>query len=95
MVLDTFVAPSEPVVDYRTWVSGVRPADLAAAPPFAEVQAQVAALLAERVVVGHSISKDFKVLLLSHPGKLVRDTARWVLAAGRKEGAGAVFRAGA
>lgn len=27
-VYDKFVKPKEPVTDYRTWVSGVRPEDL-------------------------------------------------------------------
>jgi RNA exonuclease 4 len=78
VLLDTFVAPQEKVVDYRTWVSGVHPSDLEGAPSFESVQTQVAKMLEGRVVVGHSISKDFKVLLLGHPGRLTRDTARWV-----------------
>lgn len=77
VVLDTFVAPKEAVVDYRTWVSGVRPQDLVGAPSLEEVQQRASELLQGRVIVGHSISKDFKVLMLSHPRKLIRDTARW------------------
>lgn len=37
---------------------------------------QVSELLTGRVVVGHSINKDLKVLLLSHPRKDIRDTAK-------------------
>lgn len=37
---------------------------------------QVAAMAAGRVLVGHQLSKDLKVLLLSHPRKDLRDTAR-------------------
>ncbi len=44
--------------------------------PFSVAVLQVHELLAGRVVVGHSINKDFKVLLLSHPHKDIRDTAR-------------------
>jgi hypothetical protein len=40
VLLDTFVAPSEAVTDYRTAVSGVRPADLVGAPSFTEVGGQ-------------------------------------------------------
>jgi RNA exonuclease 4 len=77
VVLDTFVSPKERVTDYRTWVSGVRAEDLRDAPPLEEVQRRVAALVAGRVLVGHSLSGDLKALLLSHPRKLVRDTARY------------------
>jgi RNA exonuclease 4 len=77
VVLDTFVSPKERVTDYRTWVSGVRAQDLKGAPALEEVQRRVAALVAGRVLVGHSLSGDLKALLLSHPRKLVRDTARY------------------
>jgi RNA exonuclease 4 len=36
----------------------------------------VCELLSGRVVVGHSLNKDLKVLLLSHPRKDIRDTAK-------------------
>jgi RNA exonuclease 4 len=77
VVLDTFVAPREAVTDYRTWVSGVRPEDVRHAPPLERVQRRVAELVSGRVLVGHSLSGDLRALLLSHPRKLVRDTARY------------------
>ena len=42
VVLDTFVAPTEHVTDYRTRVSGVRPVDPRGAPPFKEIQRKMA-----------------------------------------------------
>jgi hypothetical protein len=36
-----------------------------------------------RTLVGHGLSKDLKVLLLSHPRKNIRDTAKWVVVEGR------------
>jgi len=48
-----------------------------ACPPVVCVCCQVCELLTGRVVVGHSLNKDLKVLLLSHPRKDIRDTARW------------------
>ena len=36
---------------------------------------QVAALLAERIVVGHALHNDFKALGLQHPRAQQRDTA--------------------
>lgn len=75
VVYDRFVRPREPVTDYRTWVSGVRARDLRNAPSFAEVQAEVAEILRGRVLVGHALENDLRVLLLSHPRMMQRDTA--------------------
>ncbi|KAJ7493645.1 ribonuclease H-like domain-containing protein [Mycena latifolia] len=75
--LDAFVRPRERVVDYRTEWSGVREADMVHAKPFEEVQRQVADLLKDRVLVGHAVFNDLKVLLLSHPRPLTRDTQHY------------------
>ncbi|KAE8211120.1 hypothetical protein CF327_g5077 [Tilletia walkeri] len=74
---DTFVAPAEKVTDYRTWVSGVRPRDLANAPSFSDVQKRVAELIKGRILVGHAIQNDLTALLLSHPFRLIRDTSAY------------------
>jgi hypothetical protein len=42
------------------------------------VQPRVAALLAGRLLVGHALRNDLKALLLSHPRRLIRDTATYV-----------------
>jgi RNA exonuclease 4 len=75
---DAYVQPSLPVTDHRTAFSGVRAADLlpsAGALPFREVQADVAAFLRNRVLVGHYLKADLHVLGLAHPRTDVRDTA--------------------
>ncbi|GAA5957514.1 hypothetical protein JCM3765_001165 [Sporobolomyces pararoseus] len=74
-VLDRFVRPREKVTDYRTWVSGVREEDLRNAPSFIEVQKEVSELLKGRILVGHALSNDTNVLLLSHPWNMTRDTS--------------------
>ncbi|GAA5994043.1 hypothetical protein JCM5350_000057 [Sporobolomyces pararoseus] len=74
-VLDRFVRPREKVTDYRTWVSGVREQDLKNAPSFLEVQKEVSELLKGRILVGHALSNDTNVLLLSHPWNMTRDTS--------------------
>jgi len=76
-VYDKFVKPKERVIDYRTSVSGVRPKDLVHAEPFEAVQKEVAALLKGRVLVGHAVHNDLRVLLLSHPKRHTRDTASY------------------
>ncbi|WVQ85579.1 hypothetical protein IAT38_007745 [Cryptococcus sp. DSM 104549] len=79
ILLDTFVQPVEPITDFRTWISGIRPDDLRGAPSFEEVQKKVAALMEDRIVVGHAIDNDLKPLMLTHPGPLVRDTQKFKL----------------
>ncbi|KAL2022599.1 hypothetical protein VTK56DRAFT_4943 [Thermocarpiscus australiensis] len=78
-VYDSYVRPrpGERVVDWRTHVSGVGPRHMAKARAFEEVQAQVAELLKGRIVVGHDVKHDLKVLELDHPGKMIRDTAKF------------------
>jgi len=75
VLYDTFVAPRETVTDYRTHVSGVRAADLAGAPLFKEVQQRVSELLKGRVLVGHALKHDMRVLFLDHPKRMLRDTS--------------------
>jgi len=76
-VYDTFVAPREKVTDYRTAVSGVRQEDLKDAPAFQKVQKEVSELLKGRLLVGHAIKHDLKVLYLDHPKKMIRDTSKY------------------
>eukprot|EP00795_Rhopilema_esculentum_P012785 gene12785-3519_t len=76
-VYDTFVAPMQKVADYRTEFSGIRPEDLVNAPPFTEVQKQVADLTNCKILVGHAVHNDLKVLMLSHPRKDIRDTSSY------------------
>ncbi|KAK4052883.1 Vacuolar protein sorting-associated protein 52 [Microbotryomycetes sp. JL221] len=76
-ILDRFVKPREKVTDYRTWVSGVREQDLVYAPSFSQVQKEVAELIKDRILIGHAISNDTQVLLLSHPWTMIRDTAKY------------------
>mmetsp|Transcript_20032 Transcript_20032/g.40455 ORF Transcript_20032/g.40455 Transcript_20032/m.40455 type:complete len:275 (+) Transcript_20032:32-856(+) len=77
VLYDKFVKPMEPVTDYRTHVSGIRPRDINGphAIPFRQCQQEVAKLLERRTLVGHSVDNDLKVLLLSHPKHNLRDTA--------------------
>ncbi|KAF9236148.1 MipD protein [Melanogaster broomeanus] len=75
VILDVFVRQREKVVDYRTQWSGVRRSDLTmGANPFEEVQKDVAALIKDRILVGHAVHNDLKALLLSHASPQTRDT---------------------
>lgn len=76
-VYDSFVRPKEFVTDWRTHVSGVSSKDMATARSFEEVQADVAAILQDRIAVGHAIRNDLEALILSHPKKDIRDTSKF------------------
>ncbi|KAJ2674829.1 3'-5' exonuclease [Coemansia spiralis] len=77
VIMDQYVKPTEPVTDYRTWVSGIRKRDLDKGRPFKQVQAEVAELLKDRVLIGHAIKNDLSALMLAHPPLMTRDTARY------------------
>ena len=76
VLYDSYVGQKEPVSDYRTWVSGITPANVVGAPDISTVQKEVTELLQGRVLVGHGLTKDLSVLMLSHPRKHIRDTAK-------------------
>ncbi|XP_047488805.1 RNA exonuclease 4-like [Penaeus chinensis] len=77
VLYDKFVKPLERVVDYRTQVSGIRRRDLEKGEDFKTVQKEVADLLKGKVLVGHALKNDLKVLFLSHPRTRIRDTAKY------------------
>ncbi|XP_056300633.1 interferon-stimulated 20 kDa exonuclease-like 2 [Pseudoliparis swirei] len=76
VVYDKFIKPTVPVTDYRTRWSGIRRCDLVNATPYAEARREILRLLMGKVVIGHAIHNDFKVLGYSHPAALTRDTSR-------------------
>ncbi|XP_043576589.1 RNA exonuclease 4 isoform X2 [Chiloscyllium plagiosum] len=76
-IYDKYVKPTEKVTDYRTWVSGVRPADMKNGEDFKVVQREVAEILEGRVLVGHAVHNDLKILFLDHPKKNIRDTQKY------------------
>ncbi|KAI9745585.1 MAG: 3'-5' exonuclease [Claussenomyces sp. TS43310] len=76
-VYDSFVRPKEFVTDWRTHVSGVSPKNMATARTFEEVQSDVAAILKDRILVGHAIKNDLDAMMLGHPKKDIRDTSRF------------------
>ncbi|XP_076635697.1 RNA exonuclease 4 isoform X2 [Colletes latitarsis] len=76
-IYDKYVKPREPVQDYRTKVSGIRPHNLQTGEQFEVVQKEVAEILRGRILVGHALKHDLDVLYLSHPRKHLRDTSRF------------------
>ncbi|XP_021507616.1 RNA exonuclease 4 [Meriones unguiculatus] len=76
-VYDKYVKPTEPVTDYRTAVSGIRPENLKQGEEFEVVKKEVAEMLKGRILVGHALHNDLKVLFLDHPKKKIRDTQKF------------------
>lgn len=76
-VYDKYVKPTEPVTDYRTAVSGIRPENLKQGEEFEVVKKEVAEILKGRILVGHALHNDLKVLFLDHPKKKIRDTQKF------------------
>jgi len=79
IVLDTFVKVSEPVTDYRTFVSGVRAEHIesVAAMPLDYVRGAVLNILRGKILIGHGLENDLKALMISHPWCDTRDTATY------------------
>ncbi|KAK8451021.1 hypothetical protein SEVIR_6G101100v4 [Setaria viridis] len=77
VVYDEYVRTVERIVDYRTRISGIRPKHMNKAKEFWVVQKEVAELIKGRILVGHALHNDLKVLLLSHPKKDTRDTSEY------------------
>ncbi|XP_014591614.3 RNA exonuclease 4 isoform X3 [Equus przewalskii] len=59
-VYDKYVKPTQPVTDYRTAVSGIRPEHLRQGEEFEVVQKEVADMLRGRILVGHALHNDLK-----------------------------------
>lgn len=76
-VYDSYVRPKEKVVDWRTRISGISPKHMATARDFETVQMEVAQVLKGRIIVGHDLRHDLDVLILDHPRKDIRDTAKF------------------
>ncbi|CAI5662035.1 interferon-stimulated 20 kDa exonuclease-like 2 [Oreochromis niloticus] len=76
VIYDQFIQPSAQVTDYRTRWSGIRRRDLVNAMPFAQARMEILSLIKGKVVVGHAIHNDFKVIGYCHPPELTRDTSR-------------------
>ncbi|KAK9952313.1 hypothetical protein ABG768_018161 [Culter alburnus] len=74
VIYDKYILPRHPVTDYRTKWSGIRKHHLAQAVPFEDAQNEIASILKEKIIVGHALFNDFRVLDISIPAQMIRDT---------------------
>ncbi|KAA0724425.1 Apoptosis-enhancing nuclease [Triplophysa tibetana] len=80
VIYDKYILPGQRVTDYRTRWSGIRKHHLAKAVPFEEAQNEIVGILKGKVIIGHSLFNDFKVLDISVPAHMIRDTCScWLL----------------
>jgi RNA exonuclease 4 len=78
VLLDEYLLQTEPVTDYRTFVSGITKQDLdAATMTLDECRQIVLHLLDSHIIVGHALKNDLKALNITHPWWLTRDTAKY------------------
>lgn len=79
IVLDTYVKVEEPVTDYRTFVSGITPEQIKSdsALPISEVRRLVTSTLQGKILIGHGLVNDLKVVGIHHPWCDIRDTATY------------------
>ena len=47
------------------------------ATPFKDAQTAVSDLINNRILVGHALKNDLRVLMLTHPRRLIRDTSSY------------------
>jgi len=80
IIFDTYVQVSQPVVDYRTHISGITGDDLIPenAMTLYECRSIVYFLTRGKVLVGHAIDNDLRVLDMQHPLCDIRDTATYL-----------------
>lgn len=79
IVLDTYVKVDQPVTDYRTFVSGIRPEQIESdsAMPLHEVRQVVTSILQGKILIGHGLQNDLAVTGIHHPWCDIRDTATY------------------
>ena len=80
-LLSTHVAPTAPVTDHRTSLTGITPGSHASAPSIDDVRARVLSILdhGRTLLVGHDLAHDLECLGIDHPRAAAatpRDTPR-------------------
>lgn len=73
-IYDTYVRPNDYVTDWRTRISGITPGHMKNAISFQQCHDNLIQLLDGKVLIGHSLKNDLRVLDIDHPIENIRDT---------------------
>ncbi|CAG5134370.1 unnamed protein product [Candidula unifasciata] len=76
VLYDKYIQPTETITDYRTPWSGIRPVHMNTAVSRDLALRDIKECLAHKVVIGHAVYHDFKVLGITPDHHFVRDTAQ-------------------
>jgi DNA polymerase III alpha subunit (gram-positive type) len=79
VLYDEFVRPENRITNFRTWVSGVGPHHMHKAKPHKQAKDEVHRILKGKIIVGHSLTGDFRVLEMTETvdKDKVRDTSKY------------------
>eukprot|EP00930_Biecheleria_cincta_P088098 TRINITY_DN77337_c0_g1_i1.p1 TRINITY_DN77337_c0_g1~~TRINITY_DN77337_c0_g1_i1.p1 ORF type:complete len:368 (-),score=49.44 TRINITY_DN77337_c0_g1_i1:23-1126(-) len=77
VLMDCFVKVPEEVMDFRLAITGITQDAIDCGVDLQLARDWVTHLLHDRIVVGHNLTTDWKVIGYQHPAELVRDTASY------------------
>ncbi|XP_067292417.1 apoptosis-enhancing nuclease [Pseudorasbora parva] len=75
VIYDKYILPRHPVTDYRTIWSGIKKHHFEQAVPFEDAQNEIVNILKDKIIVGHALFNDFRVLGVSTLAQMIRDTS--------------------
>lgn len=79
VLYDRYIKPKEKITDYRTRWSGILPHHMKIAISFKAARKQILDIIKNKIIVGHSLHFDFKILKINRSSRIVRDTSMNVL----------------
>lgn len=79
VLYDEYIRPKGKVTDYRYKWSGILPHHLKNATPFRVARKKIFSIIKDKVIVGHALNFDFKVLKIRRQSDRIRDTSTSLL----------------
>ena len=79
VLYDKYIKPKEPITNYRTKWSGIMPHHMNKAICFKKARCEVLSIIKNKVIIGHSLHFDFKVLKLNRNDFIIRDISSCTL----------------
>ncbi|XP_060570866.1 interferon-stimulated 20 kDa exonuclease-like 2 [Ruditapes philippinarum] len=76
VICDIYAWPEQKITTYRTRYSGITKKDMKRAIPLESALSQISNIIKDKIVVGHGIHNDFRVLGFGHPHHMTRDTQK-------------------